>query len=209
MPSLESLWPFFLATAVFALLPGPALLYTAAQTISGGRRGGFRAALGIHIGGFVHVLAAAAGLSAVFQLIPALYAAVKLVGALYLIFLGLRMLQRALKGATGEPEAGDRSGGYLWQSMLVEVLNPKSALFFLAFLPQFADPSAGLALWLQLLILGVIVNLAFTLADLVTVCLTGAAMAYARDNGRLQRCLKALGGTVLIGLGLRLALERD
>ncbi|MEM6665415.1 MAG: LysE family transporter, partial [Pseudomonadota bacterium] len=91
MPSLETLLPFLLAAAVFAFVPGPGLLYTAARTIAHGRGGGFRAAIGLHIGGYVHVGAAAFGLAALLALVPVAYTVLKTVGAAYLVWLGVRM----------------------------------------------------------------------------------------------------------------------
>nr|MEC9419161.1 LysE family transporter [Pseudomonadota bacterium] len=89
----ETLLAFVAATALFAYMPGPALLYTAAQTIARGQRAGFMAAAGIHLGCYVHVFAAAFGLSAIFSVVPTLYFALKLVGGLYLIFLGIQMIR--------------------------------------------------------------------------------------------------------------------
>ncbi len=100
MPGLELLLPFAAATLIFAFMPGPALLYTAAQTLARGRAGGFLAALGLHAGGFVHVAAAAAGLSAIFSNVPAAYLALKIAGALYLIWLGVGIMRGRL-----DPEA--------------------------------------------------------------------------------------------------------
>ena len=171
MPSFDLLIPFFAATLLFAVMPGPAILYTAAQTMARGRRGGLMAALGIHAGGYVHVVAAAAGLSAVFRYVPEAYMAVKIAGALYLIWLGLSFFRKPREEAL--PEVKGRSAGRaFFQSIVVEVLNPKAALFFIAFLPQFVDPAAAWPLWLQLLLLGTFVNVAFSSMDVVTVAVT-------------------------------------
>ena len=140
MPGLDLLIPFAVATALFAYFPGPALLYTAAQTLVRGRRAGFMAALGIHLGCYLHVIAAALGLSAVLHYVPTLYVALKLAGAAYLIWLGISMWRQeaAAGGPTSRRPRSTRRA--LFESMLVEILNPKVALFFLAFLPQFVDP---------------------------------------------------------------------
>ncbi len=95
------------------------------------------------------------------------------------------------------------------ESVIVELLNPKVALFFIAFLPQFVDPAAALPVWAQFLVLGVIVNIAFSSADLVTVFFTGAAVARLKRSGAAQRAARWLGGGVMIGLGARLALDRS
>lgn len=209
MPGLDLLLAFALATLLFAYMPGPALLYTAAQTLARGRSAGFRAAFGIHMGCYVHVFGAVLGLSAVFRYVPEAYVAIKILGAVYLIWLGYGMIRGGRKPLEG-PNVKVKSGRQAFvESFVVELLNPKVALFFIAFLPQFVDPSASLPIWLQSLILGVIVNLTFSSADVVTVFLTSAIV------GRLKRSSKALtlarwcGGSILIGLGAKLALDRN
>ncbi len=209
MPGLDLLIPFAIATALFAYFPGPALLYTAAQTLARGRRAGFMAALGIHLGCYAHVIAAALGLSAVLEYVPTLYVVLKLAGAAYLVWLGIAMWRRrAAAGGTVEP-ATMTTRRALLESMIVELLNPKVALFFLAFLPQFVDPSAGLPVALQFLILGVIVNFAFTSADILTVLLADQVVTRLRRSGRGTRVFQRIGGGVLMALGLRLALDRQ
>jgi len=209
MPAIDYLLPFIAATAVFAYMPGPAMLYTAAQTLARGRAAGFMAALGIHIGGYVHVLAATLGLSAALRYVPELYLAVKLAGAAYLVWLGIRiMLQKRETAAL--PQIGAKSAKRaLIESMIVEVLNPKVAMFFIAFLPQFVDPAAALPIWAQFLILGTIVNLAFSSADIMVVVLASQIVRRARSSGLGERIARLLGGTLLIGLGARMALARD
>lgn len=210
MPSTELILAFLAAAAVFAYMPGPALLYTAAQTIARGRRAGLMAALGIHLGGYVHVFAAAAGLSVLFHAVPVLYLVLKLVGAAYLVWLGICMFRSPPAGNPAvsliEPKSARRA---FVESMTVEVLNPKVAVFFLAFLPQFIDPSASLAIWAQFLILGSIVNVMFSSADLVCVALAGAIIERMRNSDRMQRLTRRLGGGLLIGLGAHLALQRN
>jgi threonine/homoserine/homoserine lactone efflux protein len=95
------------------------------------------------------------------------------------------------------------------ESILVELLNPKVALFFIAFLPQFVDPAASLPVWTQFLILGVVVNLSFTTADLVTVLVASAVVAGLRRSGRMDRWLRAAGGSILVGLGVQMAASRQ
>ncbi|WP_026221079.1 LysE family translocator [Ancylobacter sp. FA202] len=208
MPPLELMAAFAAAAAIYAFMPGPAMLYAAAQTLGHGRRAGLMAALGIHLGGYVHVLAAGLGLSALFAAVPLLYVAVKLLGAFYLVYLGLRLVCR--RGAHPAVEGGPaRSARRAFaESVAVEVLNPKTALFFIAFLPQFTDAAAALPLWAQLLILGTLVNAMFTAADLVCVCMAGAILRHLRGSDELRRWAARLGGGLLIGLGARLALQR-
>ncbi|MEX2631029.1 MAG: LysE family translocator [Tistlia sp.] len=145
MPSADLLIPFFLASAVFACVPGPGMFYAAAQTLAAGRKAGWWSALGFHIAGLGHIAAAAFGVSALLAAVPALFTAMKLVGAAYLIWLGVRYL----RGGRSSVPAPRRTPAptalkALRDSVVVEALNPKSALFHLAFLPQFTDPAAGL-----------------------------------------------------------------
>ena len=212
MPSTETLIAFAAAAAVFAWMPGPALLYTAAQTVARGRRAGLLAALGLHLGGYVHVVAAAAGLSALFHAVPALYAAVKLAGAAYLVWLGLGMVLGAARRQAALPEfvGGGGGGGRraFAESIAVEVLNPKTAVFFIAFLPQFTAAGAAWPIWAQLLTLGTAVNVMFSSADLVCVALAGAVVERFRRSGTAERIARATGGSILVGLGVHLALQR-
>ncbi|MFT4160185.1 LysE family translocator [Shinella sp.] len=214
MPPFEMMLAFFVTTAVFAYMPGPAMLYAAAQTIARGRRSGLMASLGIHLGGYAHVVAAAAGLTALFHAVPTLYLAVKLLGALYLVWLGVRMF-RARTEPMGDltaalpAELARRNGWRAFvESVSVEVLNPKTAIFFLAFLPQFVDPAAALPVWAQLLVLGTVVNLMFTSADIACVFLAGAVATRLKGSARMQKTMQRIGGTILVGLGLNLAFQK-
>lgn len=208
MASWETLVAFATVTILVAYFPGPALLYTAAQTISHGRKAGLMAMLGIHLGCYLHVFAAAFGLSAVFRHVPELYMAVKIAGALYLVWIGIGMIRSRL-GAADQPLAPAKTvKRALLDSFIVEVLNPKVALFFIALLPQFVDPAGSLPVWAQLLVLGVIVNFAFSSADLVTVfgaSFVVGAMKKTRAGFAFGRWI---GGSLMIGLGLKLATDR-
>ncbi len=209
MPSTEHLLAFLMATLIFAVIPGPGILYTAAQTLARGRVGGLLAVLGIHLGGYVHVAAAALGLAAVFQLIPTLYLAVKLAGALYLVWLGIGIIRGGIAAGDLPHITGKSPRRAFIESIAVEALNPKTAIFYLAFLPQFVEPSAAAALWLQFLALGIVVNLAFSLGDLAAVLLTAAVLARLRRTETAQRIARAIGGSVMIALGVHLATARD
>jgi threonine/homoserine/homoserine lactone efflux protein len=209
MPSLDILLAFAAATAVFAYFPGPALLYTAAQTLARGRRAGFMAAFGIHVGCYAYVFAAAFGLSAVFRHVPELYAAMKILGAIYLVWLGIDMMRRRVPAAEPGTVAPKPARRAFVESIVVELLNPKVAIFFIAFLPQFVDPAASLPIWAQFLNLGTIVNLAFSSADVVTVFAASTVMRRLRGDGAGRRLIRLAGGSILIGLGARLALDRS
>lgn len=210
MPSTELLIAFFIATSIFAYMPGPSTLYAAAQTIARGQRAGWYAALGIHIGGYVHVLAAALGLAVLFNAIPVLYVALKFGGAAYLIWLGFKMFSSKASMKVTDLHIGAKSPRKaFWESVTVEVLNPKTAIFYLAFLPQFTDPNAGLAIWMQLLILGTIVNIMFSSADALCVVLADKVTTFFKNSGSANRIAQRLGGGILIALGLNVALNRQ
>lgn len=208
MPAFETLVAFAAATFLFAYMPGPALLYTAAQTISRGRAAGLWAALGIHVGCYGHVFAAAFGLSAIFTAVPTLYAALKLVGGAYLIWLGYQMIRsKVTVGPDVELPASSRRKAFV-DSVLVELLNPKVAVFFIAFLPQFVSVEASLPIWAQFLILGTLVNMTFTSADLFVVMFATRVKRHLARSTRWQHMTRWAGGTLLMGLGLKLAAER-
>ncbi|MEX0368157.1 MAG: LysE family translocator [Ruegeria sp.] len=208
MPGYDTLLAFFLASAIFAYMPGPAMLYATAQTLARGPRAGMMAVLGIHIGGYVHVLAATFGLAALFELVPPLYIALKLVGAAYLIWLGAQMILTRNARITATPDDVQMSRRAFRQGITVEVLNPKAALFFVAFLPQFSDPAAALPIWAQLLILGTVVNLMFGSADVICVAIAHRMTRLLQSSHRATARIKAFGGSILVGLGLTVALDR-
>lgn len=209
MANWDILAAFALATLTFAAFPGPALLYTAAQTLVRGRRAGLMAAFGIHIGGYVHVFAAVFGLSAVLKHIPEAYAAIKIAGALYLIWLGIGMIRAGIE-SSAMPQVEQKSARRaFFDSVIVEVLNPKVAIFFIAFLPQFVDPAASLPVAWQFFILGVIVNCAFSAADIVTVLLASHIVGRTKGNRHIKRAINWIGGGLMGVLGLRMALDRS
>jgi threonine/homoserine/homoserine lactone efflux protein len=203
---MELYLAFAITTATFALMPGPAMLYAAARTLAGGRRAGLMASLGLHLGGYVHVVAAAAGLALLFHAVPPLFMAMKLLGAAYLVWLGLSLFRD--RHSAKRPELAPLSAQRAFaQSVVVEVLNPKTAIFFLAFLPQFVDASASLPVWAQLLALGIIVNLTFSMVDIVCVVFASAVMSKLQRSRRSQRMMQRIGGSILVGLGARLAFQ--
>ncbi|WP_026785038.1 LysE family translocator [Pleomorphomonas koreensis] len=208
MPPTDLLITFFLSTALFAFVPGPAMLYAAARTLAGGRRAGLMAAFGVHVGGYAHVLAAAMGLSALFHAVPVLYTVVKLAGAAYLVFQGWRLVAGRDAATEASAGAGEPRRAFV-QSIVVELLNPKTAIFFLAFLPQFVRADAGAPLWLQFLVLGAITNLMFSIADIVAVVGAGGILSGLRASPSLGRWSRRAAGSLLIGLGARLACERS
>lgn len=202
--TMSAYWASFaVATLAFACMPGPAILYMTSQTLAHGRRAGLQAALGIHLGCYVHIFAASAGLAALLHHAPNLYLALKLAGAAYLIWLGGSMIfgrKRLGEGCDGEAQARPK---VLRDSIVVEVLNPKTALFFLTFLPQFVDATASLPVGLQFFILGVIVNLVFSTADVLAVLFASLLLGLVGE-GRGQRLMPRVCGSILVGLGVML-----
>lgn len=208
MPSTDNLFAFLTATFIFAIFPGPAILYAVAQTMSRGRRGGFLAALGLALGGLAHVAAAAAGLSVIFSHSPTLFMTVKLAGAAYLIWLGIQMIRSRSMGRMPALAAKSPSRAFA-ESVVVELLNPKTALFFIAFLPQFVDGAAFLPVWLQFLLLGLFVNLCFFAADIVAIFLADRIIERLKRSARAVRLIRLAGGSMLVGLGAHMAISRQ
>jgi threonine/homoserine/homoserine lactone efflux protein len=162
---------FLTAAVLLAVAPGPAMLYVLARSLAGGRREGVLSSLGTFVGGMVHVLAAAAGISVVLARSALAFAAVKYVGAAYLCWLGVRMILAARRdGDEIVVESLPRARNPFWQGIATEVLNPKTALFFLSFIPQFVNREGGHVFW-QFLGLGAISVTLNTSADLVVRCL--------------------------------------
>jgi threonine/homoserine/homoserine lactone efflux protein len=210
MPSADLLIPFLLASAVFACVPGPGMLYAAAQTLASGRKAGWWSALGFHIAGLGHGAAAAVGVSTLLAVVPALFTVMKLVGAAYLIWLGVKYLRGARSSvAAARKSPAPTARKALRDSIIVEAMNPKSALFYLAFLPQFTDLSAGFPVWVQILILGMIVNAMFSVTDGILIEMSHAVATRLRSSERFVLALQRLGGGVLIALGANLALARN
>ena len=207
MPAIEQLIPFLIAAIIFAFIPGPAILYTAAQTMSKGKRGGAFAAFGIHIGGLVHIIAAAAGLSAIFTHAPLAYTALKICGAVYLVWLGLEMIRGKLDASEIPHIKSSMSKKVFFDSMMVEILNPKVIIFYIAFLPQFVDPSAAYPLWLQFTILGTINNILFSLVDIAVIFLTSAVIRGLKKSAKSQKIMRWASGSTLMGLGVNLAIS--
>ncbi|MBA8908907.1 LysE family translocator [Aminobacter ciceronei] len=215
MSSLELLLPFALATLAFACMPGPAILYMTAQTVALGRRAGLMAAFGVHIGCYVHIFAAAIGLASLIEQAPMLFEAIRLAGAAYLVWLGLSMFMGwdkspgdAASPASSSPASQSLASPSLASqslrdSIIVEILNPKTALFFLTFLPQFVDPAAALPVWLQFLLLGMFVNLVFSAADVAAVGIASVTLARVASGNTGWIVPKACG-SILVGLGLAL-----
>ncbi len=206
MPEAKTLVTFAAAAYLFALFPGPAVLYVVTRSIEQGRVAGVVSVTGIASGNLVHVVAATLGLSALLLTSAAAFTVVKYAGAAYLIYLGIREIV-ARDGADRRDDAvKHRAMSHLYgQGVLVATLNPKTALFFLAFLPQFVDPSKGSAA-AQIAFLGILLVVITALSDTSYALLSGIAGNWLRSNARFARKRRVFSGTIYIGLGLSAAL---
>jgi threonine/homoserine/homoserine lactone efflux protein len=200
-------FPLFLTAAlVIAAVPGPGIFYVAARTLSGGRKAGIASTFGAAAGGLVHVIAGGLGVSALILASAQAFTLLKLAGALYLIWLGVRTFRDAGRASSEEtlPVGAEHA---FRDGILVEALNPKTAAFFLAFIPQFLEPAAG-HLALQFMTLGLISVALNTSADVIVVIMASSARAtFARRPHLIQR-LRQGSGLFMAGLGISLALTR-
>lgn len=200
MPDSSTLLLFAAAALALIVVPGPAVLYIVAQSIDRGRLAGFVSALGIAVGGLVHVTAAAIGLSSLLVSSATAFAAVKYAGAAYLIGLGLYTLVVRREGSATAAPRERRLRRRFGQGVVVNVLNPKTALFFFAFLPQFVDPDKGSAA-LQIGILGLLFVSLAVLSDSVWALVAGSASERLRGSRRFLAVQRYVSGSVFVGLG--------
>ena len=189
---------FLAAALVLAVTPGPGIFYVLARSLGEGTRVGVRSSLGTGLGGLCHVVGAALGLSTLLMTSATAFEVVRYAGACYLVFLGVRTLLGLREAEAETPRA--HAGGAFRQGVMTELLNPKTALFFLTFLPQFAQPERGLVA-LQLLALGTLSVALNSSADLVVAALGGRARSGLRAGSRWVRRQRALSGVALIALG--------
>lgn len=197
---------FLLAALIIAAVPGPGIFYVAARTLSGGSRAGIVSSLGTALGGCVHVVAGGLGVSAIILASAQLFAALKLAGAFYLVWLGIKTMRDAGRQPL-EPVASAGAQHAFRDGVVVEALNPKTAAFFLAFIPQFLEPAAG-HLAAQFMTLGLISVALNTCADLVVVMLAATVRTTLARKPSLVRRLRQGSGLFLTGLGISLALAR-
>jgi threonine/homoserine/homoserine lactone efflux protein len=212
MPDITQLALFFVAALVLALTPGPGIFYVAARALSGGRAEGIASSLGTGLGGMVHVLAGSLGVSAIVLASAELFTALKLLGAAYLVWIGLRTLRATRQDAlatlgSGAPVPPVGARRAFREGMLVEALNPKTAAFFLAFIPQFVDPTTA-EVGLQFALLGLVSVVLNTLADVAVALAAAGVRAGAAARPGLIRRLREASGGAMIALGLGLALAR-
>lgn len=207
MPTLETLIVFTAAAFVLTASPGPSNLYVLARSVSQGHRAGLIAAFGLAAGGLVHVAGAALGLAALFHHSATAFTVLKYVGAAYLIWLGIQCFRDGTAATPVTPAPPRPLGRIFRESVLVEILNPKVALFFLAFLPQFVDPAAGPIVW-QTLILGLIVTAIALPCDVAVAVLSANIAGLLRRRPIWMKIQNWISGSILIGLGAAMALAR-
>ena len=207
MPSAGTLALFSLAALALIVVPGPAVLYIVAQSIDGGRVAGLLSALGVAVGGLVHATAAAIGLSALLLSSATAFTAVKLAGAAYLIGLGLYTLFVRKEDPADEARRERRLRRSFVQGVVVNVLNPKTALFFIAFLPQFVEREAG-SVGAQLLVLGLVFVALAVVSDSIWALAAGSAASRLRSSPRFLAARRYVSGSVFVGLGAVTALAK-
>jgi threonine/homoserine/homoserine lactone efflux protein len=206
-PETNALILFLIATVSLNLSPGPDMLYVISRSLEQGRKAGIVSSLGIGAGTLVHTCVAALGLAAILISLPIAFQVIKFVGAAYLVFLGLRMLLSKSADSGKLVSARDAD---LWsifrQGVATNILNPKVALFFLAFLPQFADPARG-TIVLQIILLGLIFDASGTSWNIVIASFAGHARVTLSRRSWFSLLQKILPGAILIALGVLVALR--
>lgn len=205
MPTFETIVIVTFAGLALSASPGPSMLYVLSRSVGQSHTAGLVSAAGLAVGGFVHVIAAALGLAALFNYLPGVFTAIRVAGAFYLIYLGIDMIRAHQDDApTGPSKVRHMSlRRIFYQGILVETLNPKTLLFFVAFLPQFVDQQLG-SVGVQMVVLGALVPLTAIPSDLI-VALTGGGIAQRLARNRaMSRRLAWLAGAILIGLGLNI-----
>jgi threonine/homoserine/homoserine lactone efflux protein len=201
MPTLSALELFAVAAFALIIIPGPAVLYIVSQSVGQGRVGGLAAVLGVETGAFVHVAGAALGVSAILASSATAFSALKLAGGAYLVVLGIRRLRERDDDSVPGTARPRPLASIFRQGVIVNALNPKTALFFLAFLPQFVDPERG-HVALQAAILGLIWVVIAAICDAVWALGSGSLVGLLRTSARARRVERRASGGILIGLGV-------
>jgi threonine/homoserine/homoserine lactone efflux protein len=207
LPSHSQLLFFISAALILLAIPGPAVLYIVGRSIGQGRNAGFVSALGIGVGTLIHTAAAVIGLSALLVSSAAAFSVVKFLGAAYLVLLGIqRMRSKESLASSADPDAPSASLARVFgQGIVVNVLNPKTTLFFFAFIPQFIDPARG-HVAVQILSLGVLFACMGTTSDSIWAFFSSSVAGWLRKNPRWMRNERYVSGGILISLGLATAL---
>ena len=207
MISLSTLVAYVLVVLGFAFIPGPATLLTITRATSSGTRAGIATSAGIAAGDIVHTFMAVVGISAIVATSAALFTIVKYVGAAYLVYLGIRAIIEKTPANLAAGTLAISAGKAFRQAVLTEVLNPKTALFFLAFLPQFVRPENG-SVMLQLMILGVIFVVLGLFSTVIFAVSAGGVGKFLRRNPSVVKWQGKFVGGIYCALGVRLALQQ-
>ena len=208
MPALSTVTVFLLAGLVLLVIPGPAVLYITTRSIAHGKRAGLASVAGIELGTLTHVVAATLGVSALLMASAVAFSVVKYLGAAYLVYLGLRTLLSVPEDDARADAAPRKPSQLFLQGFLVNLLNPKTALFFFAFLPQFVDPARG-AVSGQILWLGLLFVILACCTDGTYALLAGTLGGWLRRSARFRQARRYVAGTVYLGLGLTAALAGE
>ena len=207
----SSYWALFLSAAIaINITPGPDMIYILSRTIAQGRKIGIASSFGVCSGALVHIFAAAFGLSAILATSAMAFSIIKYVGAAYLVYLGIQALRS--KGVSFEIPVEKQVQSTFWtafrQGALIDILNPKVAIFFMAFLPQFVRPELGHTS-AQILILGFLVNLVGVVIEFFLILTAAQTTIFFRNNSHFSTLINRVLGSLFIGLGIRLAFTKQ
>ncbi len=211
MFDLETFGLFLTAAFILSITPGPGILYTLARSLHGGKSEGFSSALGLFVGGLFHVVAAAVGISKLLMTSAIVFSIVKYTGAAYLIYLGLQTLLSRDNTLSVNPNLivkPQTRSNVFYQGVITEVLNPKTALFFLAFIPQFIDVANG-SVFTQFLVLGLLTNFLNFFADLIIVTFAGSIGQKWQANYKFRQGQRITSGFTFLGLGAYVAVTEQ
>jgi threonine/homoserine/homoserine lactone efflux protein len=206
MPEKAAFLTFLIAALALNIAPGPDMLYVIGRSVGQGRRAGIVSSLGVFVGCWVHILAAAFGIAALLRSSPMAFNVVRYAGAAYLIYLGIRLLAQKTN-LVSQPLKAESLTSIFRQGAITNILNPKVAIFFLAFLPQFIDAHRG-SVALQIVLLGLIFNVGGTLVNLAVAYAGGTLGESLRRNQSIARLQRRFTGLIFVGLGLRLAWQK-
>ena len=207
MPDSATFGLFLAAAILLAITPGPGIFYVLARSIKGGRREGYVSAAGTAVGGLFHVAAAALGISAILAASATAFSVVKFIGAAYLIYLGIRAVLSKAEPLELEGVVSRQSRRAFYQGIVTEMLNPKTVLFFLAFIPQFVNPRGTVVL--EFMLLGSITVCLNSSVDLLVATLAGPLGTQLKRHARLRKAQRLFSGFSLIALGAYVALRNE
>lgn len=209
MPPAELLIPFLIATSVFAFTPGPGMFYMAVQTMAHGAAAGWLSSFAFHLASYLHILLAAFGIAVLLQAAPYLLLILKLAGASYLIWMGVRMFLNKDNHLHASTMPRKPSSQAFKDSLIVEILNPKSSLFYFAFLPQFISVNETAQLWFQIILLGAIANVMFSITDVACILSARLVAGWASSSAGFSTWGRRLGGSILIAMGGKVAADAN